>query len=192
MSLCAIAIGKSIGFTTNDPLRLLEDIQILRPHFLALVPRVLNRIYQAMAAAGDAPGIRGALFRAAVDAKVRNLRETGALTHPLWDRLVFKKVRALPHCNCVRLDADGVTRHRVVDQIVVNHGTVPLDELYFALKPLARNRGAVDYDDLIAGRPQRDGADATGSFQLFRIGDAVAARNTHAAIYDALRLVKDL
>jgi hypothetical protein len=27
---------------------------------------------------------------------------------------------------------------------------------------------------------------------LFRIGDAVAARNTHAAIYDALRLVKDL
>jgi len=31
-----------------------------------------------------------------------------------------------------------------------------------------------------------------GKFQLFRIGDAVAARNTHAAIYDALRLVKDL
>jgi hypothetical protein len=31
-----------------------------------------------------------------------------------------------------------------------------------------------------------------GAFQLFRIGDAVSARNTHAAIYDALRLVKDL
>jgi hypothetical protein len=31
-----------------------------------------------------------------------------------------------------------------------------------------------------------------GRFQLFRIGDAVATRNTHAAIYDALRLVKDL
>jgi hypothetical protein len=27
-------------------------------------------------------------------------------------------------------------------------------------------------------------------FQLFRIGDAVEARNTHAAIYDALRLVR--
>ena len=26
-------------------------------------------------------------------------------------------------------------------------------------------------------------------FQLFRIGDAVAARNIHAAIYDAMRLV---
>jgi hypothetical protein len=31
-----------------------------------------------------------------------------------------------------------------------------------------------------------------GRFRLFRIGDAVAARNTHAAIYDALRLTKDL
>jgi hypothetical protein len=27
-------------------------------------------------------------------------------------------------------------------------------------------------------------------FQVFRIGDAVEARNTHAAIYDALRLVR--
>ena len=31
-----------------------------------------------------------------------------------------------------------------------------------------------------------------GQFLLFRIGDAVASRNIHAAIYDALRLVKDL
>jgi hypothetical protein len=29
-------------------------------------------------------------------------------------------------------------------------------------------------------------------FQFFRIGDAVAARNTHAAIYNALRLVMDI
>jgi hypothetical protein len=27
-----------------------------------------------------------------------------------------------------------------------------------------------------------------GRYQLFRIGDAVAGRNIHAAIYDALRL----
>ena len=68
----------------------------------------------------------------------------------------------------------------------------PLDELYFALKPLSRNVGAVDYDALIAGLPQTLETKPGGSFQLFRIGDAVAARNTHAAIYDALRLVKDL
>ena len=79
-----------------------------------------------------------------------------------------------------------------MDQIVVNHGTVPLDELYFELKPLSRNGGAVDHDDLAAGRPQGRATHPDGAFQLFRIGDAIAARNTHAAIYDALRLVKDL
>ncbi|MBS7538447.1 NADH:flavin oxidoreductase [Ancylobacter lacus] len=89
-------------------------------------------------------------------------------------------------------DYGGVSRERIVDQIVVNHGTRPLDDLYFELKPLSRNRGAVDYDALIDGRPQAREDNPEGAFQLFRIGDAVAARNTHAAIYDALRLVKDL
>ncbi len=89
-------------------------------------------------------------------------------------------------------DYGGVRQERIVDQLVVNHGTRPLDELYFELKPRSRNLGEVDHDALIDGRPQSIEANATGLFQLFRIGDAVAARNTHAAIYDALRLMKDL
>jgi 2,4-dienoyl-CoA reductase-like NADH-dependent reductase (Old Yellow Enzyme family)/thioredoxin reductase len=78
------------------------------------------------------------------------------------------------------------------DQVVVNHGTLPMDDLYFDLKPLSRNLGAVDQDAMIAGRPQSVATNPEGAFQLFRIGDAVSARNTHAAIHDALRLVKDL
>lgn len=89
-------------------------------------------------------------------------------------------------------DYGDMTRERLVDQVVVNHGTRPLDDLYFDLKPLSRNLGAVDYDTLIAGGAQDVAANPDGRFRLFRIGDAVAARNTHAAIYDALRLVKDL
>ena len=81
---------------------------------------------------------------------------------------------------------------REYDQVVVNYGTFPLDELYFDLKPLSSNEGAVDQDALIAGEVQTIKRNDTGAFQLFRIGDAVYARNTHAAIYDALRLVKDL
>jgi hypothetical protein len=80
----------------------------------------------------------------------------------------------------------GITRS--FDQIVVNHGTLPLDELYFALKPDSVNLGAVDYEAFIAGKPQTMAGGPEG-FQLFRIGDAVEARNIHAAIYDALRLV---
>jgi N-methyl-L-proline demethylase len=86
----------------------------------------------------------------------------------------------------------GVNQERLVDQVVINHGTIPLDELYFQLKPLSSNLGAVDYEALIAGRAQAVRTNPGGAFQLFRIGDAVEARNTHAAIYDALRLVKDL
>jgi hypothetical protein len=94
----------------------------------------------------------------------------------------------------VSLGSDYVelTSERVVDQIVVEHGTIPLDSVYFELKPLSTNLGEVDYDALIDGKPQQIERNAEGKFKLFRIGDAVASRNIHAAIYDALRLVKDL
>ncbi len=72
------------------------------------------------------------------------------------------------------------------DQVVVNGGTQPLADLYFDLKPQSGNKGAVDYNALIDGHPQPE----VEGFQLYRIGDAVEARNTHAAIYDALRLVR--
>lgn len=89
-------------------------------------------------------------------------------------------------------DYGGVAKRRTVDQVVVNHGTIPLDELYFELKPRSKNLGEVSYEELIAGTPQSVLRNPGGRYQLFRIGDAVAARNTHAAIYDGLRLAKDI
>ena len=80
-----------------------------------------------------------------------------------------------------------LAKTQTYDQIVVNHGTQPLADLYFALKPQSENLGAVDYEAFIAGAAQTLNGGPAG-FQLFRIGDAVEARNTHAAIYDALRL----
>ncbi|MQX30363.1 NADH:flavin oxidoreductase [Sinorhizobium meliloti] len=89
-------------------------------------------------------------------------------------------------------DYGGISKQRTFDQVVVNHGTIPLDELYFELKPFSSNLGEIAHDQMIAGEPQSVVRNAEGKFQLFRIGDAVAARNTHAAIYDALRLLKDI
>ena len=80
---------------------------------------------------------------------------------------------------------------RIVDQVVVENGTTPVADLYFNLKEYAVNRGEVDHLALIEGRPQRISVNLQGKFQLFRIGDAVASRNIHASIYDALRLAKD-
>jgi 2,4-dienoyl-CoA reductase-like NADH-dependent reductase (Old Yellow Enzyme family) len=87
---------------------------------------------------------------------------------------------------------DKSRRERLVDQVVVEHGTLPLDELYFALKPGSRNLGEIDHGALIANRPQDLVKNPDGGYALYRIGDAVASRNIHAAVYDALRLAKDL
>ena len=76
---------------------------------------------------------------------------------------------------------------RQVDQVVVEHGTLPLADLYVALKAESKNLGEVDYAAFIAGRPQEVTRNPDGRFRLYRIGDAVSSRNIHAAIYDGLR-----
>ena len=81
---------------------------------------------------------------------------------------------------------------RHVDQVVVEHGTLPMAELYEELKPHSLNLGEVDHRALLAGRPQEVVRNEDGRFRLFRVGDAVASRNIHAAIFDSLRLAKDI
>lgn len=82
--------------------------------------------------------------------------------------------------------APDYREERTVDQVVVEHGTLPIDDLYRELKPLSRNGGAIDYDRLVNGGPIFP-VRSEGKFDLLRIGDAVHARNIHAAIYDGLR-----
>ncbi|HVO03061.1 MAG TPA: NADH:flavin oxidoreductase, partial [Candidatus Cybelea sp.] len=77
---------------------------------------------------------------------------------------------------------------RRVDQVIACHGSLPADGIYFDLKDQSRNRGEVDFQALIAGKPQAIATNSDGAFQLFRVGDAVSCRNIHAAIYDSLRL----
>ena len=87
-------------------------------------------------------------------------------------------------------DYSDHTHEAEYDQVVVNYGTLPMDEIYHELKPHSTNGGALDHDAFIACEAQTTVRNPEGKFQLFRIGDAVSARNTHAAIYDALRLVR--
>ena len=52
---------------------------------------------------------------------------------------------------------DEYGKRRIVkeaDQIVVDHGATPVDELYFELKPGSINLGEIDYKALLANRPQ--------------------------------------
>jgi N-methyl-L-proline demethylase len=83
---------------------------------------------------------------------------------------------------------DKSTVERRVDQVIACHGSLPADGLYFDLKDGSRNRGEIDHAALIGCQPQEIATNPAGSYQLFRVGDAVASRNIHAAIYDSLRL----
>ncbi len=91
----------------------------------------------------------------------------------------------------LRNEFSGVNETRIVDQVIVEHGTLPLDDLYFELKEGSSNKGETDIEALIAGRPQPALKAGRDGYALFRVGDAVASRNVHAAILDALRLCKD-
>ena len=83
----------------------------------------------------------------------------------------------------------SMRQERRVAQVVVEHATEANDGLYRALKPHAKNLGAVDYKALIARQYPIDVRNAEGAFDLIRIGDAVASRNIHASIYEALRIM---
>ncbi len=81
---------------------------------------------------------------------------------------------------------------RAVDHVVIEHGTAPVDDLYFDLRPHSTNGGVVDHTALLAGQMPYPSTNPDGRFVLTRIGDAVASRNIHAAIYDGLRMMLPL
>lgn len=86
----------------------------------------------------------------------------------------------------------GQREERVVDQVVIENGTRPNEALYYELKANSINKGQIDVDALFACNAQPVLKDAEKGMILWRLGDCVSQRNTHAAIYDALRLCKDL
>jgi len=81
---------------------------------------------------------------------------------------------------------------RSVAQVVVERTTLPADAPFHALRAGARNLGDLDVEALVALRPQPADANPAGSYELYRLGDAVAARDIHAALLDANRLARVL
>ncbi len=81
----------------------------------------------------------------------------------------------------------------VCDQVIIEHGTVPFDDLYKDLRGHSRNDGVTDLEALLNGEPQPTAEHrGPGKFLLYRIGDSVASRNIHSAVLDAYRLCQTL
>ena len=161
--------------------------------------------------AGDHAAMQAAIFLTAAGSKVEMMSPYSSISPEVMGLSLTTYMRALQNRDIafsvalrlrgLRRDGNRIaarigsdyfdgTSEKPFDHVVLNNGTLPLDELYFELKPLSVNKGEVHYPALIKGLPQPF-TRAVDGFRLYRIGDAVSSRNTHAAIYDALRLVKD-
>lgn len=92
----------------------------------------------------------------------------------------------------LRNEYSNDTETREVDQVVLECGTLPNDDVYFQLQDESTNGGTYDLEAFGHGELIPEISNRDGSFQLYRIGDAVASRDIHAAMYDAVRVCKDL
>lgn len=101
-------------------------------------------------------------------------REGNGLVATLWNEYARERVE------------------RQVAQVVLERCTLPADGPYQTLKAGSRNLGETDIEALVELAPQPEAANPAGRYALYRIGDAVAARDIHAAMLDGNRLARAL
>ena len=85
-----------IGFYTGDPARLVADCGALKPNFFPSVPRLYNKIYAALNAKfSEATGCKKWLINKGLAAKRANYATNGQITSGCYDKLIFKKAKAM-------------------------------------------------------------------------------------------------
>lgn len=141
-----------------------------------------------------------------VTTETKVAEDVGGTTFPIfYRRLYAQQVVFTPNFWLNKVDQEGdkiiatlkneYTEHleeREVDQVIIENGIVPNEDLYYELKEESINKGITDINELYAAKPQSclDKLNE-GKFCLFRIGDCISMHNIHGAIYDGLRLCKD-
>ena len=86
----------------------------------------------------------------------------------------------------------NASSERLVDQVVIECGTLPAADVYFELRDASKNHGEIELDAFAECRLEPIERNPSGRFTLYRIGDAVSSRNIHAAMYDAIRITSHL
>jgi len=84
--------GGCVGYYQGDTLKIVEDINELKPTMFVSVPRLLNRMYDKVMGNAQKHPVTRILFSTALLAKKLRMRKMGTARHFFWDRLVFNKV----------------------------------------------------------------------------------------------------
>lgn len=138
--------------------------------------------------------------------------DTLAIETPYPDRVSFRKrasergIRVVSDMRLVKAARQGngiaaTFRHELTGaetemtaaQLIVERGTVPMEDTYQELRARSANNGVTDIALMTGTATKRDNdPQAAGSFVLHRIGDAVASRDIYSSIYEAYRLCLQL
>ncbi len=165
---------------------------------------------------GSQSGVSAAEHLAAQCAKVelvtpdRCIAEgVGVTNHAIHLRNLYAAgVRLMPDLRLLKIERNGnrfdahlmneysnQAEIRTVDHVIIEAGTLPMNELFDDLANLSENGGVTDISAFVSAFAQPVVADVRGQpnrFALFRIGDANATRGIHAAVFDAARLCSNL
>lgn len=77
-------------------MKLLDDLQALKPTLFPSVPRLFNRIYDKIQAGmKEKSGFLQGLIKYCVNAKIDNLKEKNEYEHSQYDALIFNKFKML-------------------------------------------------------------------------------------------------
>ncbi|MDX8445311.1 FAD-dependent oxidoreductase [Mesorhizobium captivum] len=138
--------------------------------------------------------------------------DTLAIETPYPDRVSFRKrtselgirvvsdvrlIKAVRQGNGIiarfRHELTGTETELSAAQVIVERGTVPIEDVYQDLRVRSSNNGVTEIA-LMTGARAKEGKKppTAGSFELHRIGDAVASRDIYSSIYEAYRLCSQL
>ncbi|CAI5451063.1 unnamed protein product [Caenorhabditis angaria] len=108
MQTLVLYFGGKIGIYNGDVKTLIQQIQILRPTIISLVPRLLNKIYENVHnSIGSKNVLTRKLFEFAKKMKTKKLEEEVLENDTIWDKIVFKKCKELLGGNIRLLSTGG-------------------------------------------------------------------------------------
>ena len=74
MVSCMLTAGLKTGYNCGNLLKLMDDCQVLKPHFFPSVPRLFNRMYAGIQQKfGELTGCKKYLVDSAVESKKHHL-----------------------------------------------------------------------------------------------------------------------
>ncbi|GFT32427.1 long-chain-fatty-acid--CoA ligase 1 [Nephila pilipes] len=82
--------ARGIAFYNGDIRKLMDEVQMLKPTILTLVPRIMNAIYARVMEKVEGNALKSFLFRTAVERKGKLLKRGKLTTQSIWDKLVLK------------------------------------------------------------------------------------------------------